>query len=138
MSVLLIRQLRGPASAAAAELPSHVAGHPLECQDCDSLQALVRCLQHAHRSQPAWVLIENGSTDAEQWASHGAAVGKALEALPAPYIEIAGNDADTLDAHLHPQHAAAALIVCNHDTARACQLSLAIAARRLQMNEERS
>ncbi|WP_448135019.1 hypothetical protein [Stenotrophomonas rhizophila] len=55
----------------------------------------------------------------------------ALEALPAPYIEMASNDDDALDEHLHPQHAPTARVVCSSGRDDACRLSLAIAARRL-------
>lgn len=81
------------------------------------------------------MLIENSPTDDAQWALHGRSVCNALDALPAPYIEIARNDADTLETHLHPHHAATAVVVCSTGTDEARHLSLAIAARLLS-NEQ--
>lgn len=134
MSILLIRHARRTPLPDTSPLPAEVAGHALSCKDCDSLPALVDCLQHAHDSQPAWVLIESTAANAQQWDTHGAALRAALEALPAPYIEIARSEADALDTHLHPQHAPAALI-CGTAPEAARPLSLAIAARRLQAPE---
>ncbi|WP_411849486.1 hypothetical protein ACLB90_10725 [Stenotrophomonas sp. LGBM10] len=132
MTILLIRHTPPSAAPDAAPLPARVAGHRLACHDCDSLPALVRCLQAARRSRPAWVLIATTAVAAPQWARYGAAVRAALDALPAPYIEMASNDDDALDERLHPQHAPAARVVCGRSREEACQLSLAIAARRLQ------
>jgi len=134
MTILLIRHARDTPAPDALPLPSQIAGHVLSCQQCDSLPALVRCLQHAHRSQPAWVLIEAAAANEQQWTQHGPALCAALDALRAPYIEIARSDADALDTHLHPQHAPVVL-VCGGEREHACQLSLAIAARRLQAQE---
>lgn len=134
MTILLIRHAPDAVVPGTSPLPAKVAGHALSCQDCDSLPALVRCLQHAHRSQPAWVLIEVAAANEQQWSAHGPALCAALDALPVPYIEIARRDADALDAHLHPQHAPVALI-CGSVRDDACRLSLAIAARRLQAQE---
>ncbi|MGH8053816.1 MAG: hypothetical protein ACREP4_07835 [Stenotrophomonas sp.] len=134
MTILLIRHTHHTPVPDALPLPAQVAGHALTCEQCDSLPALVRCLQHAHRSQPAWVLIEAGAANDQQWAAHGPALCAALDALRAPYIEIARSDADALDTHLHPQHAPAVLI-CGSEPEHACRLSLAIAARRLQAQE---
>ncbi|MCD9085521.1 hypothetical protein [Stenotrophomonas sp. SY1] len=134
MTILLIRHARDANAPDTSPLPARIAGHDLSCQDCDSLPALVRCLQHAHRSQPAWVLIEAAAANEQQWTLHGPALCAALDALPVPYIEIARSDADALDTHLHPQHAPAVL-VCGSTRDEACRLSLAIAARRLQAQE---
>ncbi|MGV6494119.1 hypothetical protein ACTUVK_000649 [Stenotrophomonas rhizophila] len=132
MTILMIRHTPPGAAPDAAPLPARVAGHRLACRDCDSLPALLRCLQRAQRSRPALVLIATAAVDAPQWARYGRALRSALEALPAPYIEMASNDDDALDAHLHPQHGPTARVVCSSGRADACRLSLAIAARRLQ------
>lgn len=134
MTILLIRQRHEANLPDALPLPVELAEHMLSCQHCDSLPALLRCLQHARRSQPAWVLIEAAAANQEQWQTHGAALCAVLDALPAPYIEIARSDADSLDSHLHPQHAPEVL-VCGSNGEHACRLSLAIAARRLQAQE---
>lgn len=134
MTILLIRRAPDAIVPDTSSLPAQVAGHDLSCQHCDSLPALVRCLQHAHRSQPAWVLIEIAAANEQQWSAHGPALCAALDALPTPYIEIARRDADALDTHLHPQHAPVVL-VCGSERDEACRLSLAIAARRLQSQE---
>jgi len=135
MTILMIRHAHSCAVADTPPLPAQIAGHALCCQNCDSLPALLRCLQHAQRSRPAWIVIETGAANAEQWALQGAELCAALDALPAPYIEITRNDADTLDSHLHPQHAPAALI-CGGAADASRQLSLAIVARRLRAAEE--
>lgn len=135
MTILMIRHTPPGAVPDAALLPATVAGHRLACRDCDSLPALVRCLQRARRSRPAWVLIATTAVEAPQWARYGNALRAALDALPAPYIEMAANDGDALDAHLHPQHAPTASVVCSSGQSDACRLSLAIAARRLQAME---
>ena len=134
MTILLIRHARHADASRHAPLPVQIAGHALQCQDCDSLPALLGCLHQTQRSQPAWVLIEAAAANEQQWAQHGPALCAALDALPAPYIEIARCDADALDTHLHPQHAPVALI-CGGAHQQACELSLAIAARRLQSVE---
>ena len=92
---------------------------------------MAHCLLNARQQAPHWVLIENTATDDTQWALHGRSVRDALDALPAPYIEIASNDADTLENHLHPHHAATAVVVCSTGTDEARRLSLAITARLL-------
>ncbi len=131
MSILLIRPTRP--HARPLPLPARVGGHALHCRDGDSLPALLHCLRQARSSRPAWVLIETASADARQWDRHGRALCAALDALPAPYIEMACNDGDALDAHLHPQHAPAVLVCAGPE--QACQLSLAIIARRLRATE---
>lgn len=136
MSLLLIRHTRETALPDTFRLPAEVAGHRLECCHCDSLPALASCLHEARHSQPNWVLIENAATDDAQWATHGRAVCNALDVLPVPYIEIARYDADTLEAHLHPHHAATALVVCSSGNDDARRLSLAIAARLLSRNQD--
>ena len=112
-------------------LPAQLAGQPLQCLHCGSLPALAQCLQSAQRQAPSWVLIENSATDEAQWALHGRTVCNALDALPVPYIEIARSDADTLETHLHPHHAATAVVVCSTGTDEARRLSLAITTRLL-------
>ena len=131
MSVLLIRHTRHPAVPDASLLPAQLAGQPLQCLHCGSLPALAHCLHNARQQAPHWVLIENTATDDAQWALHGRTVCSALDALPAPYIEIASNDDDTLEAHLHPHHAATAVVICSTGTDEARRLSLAIATRLL-------
>lgn len=131
MSVLLIRHTRNPAVPDASLLPAQLAGQPLQCLHCGSLPALAQCLYNARHPAPTWVLIENTATDDTQWALHGRTVCNALEALPAPYIEIASNDADTLETRLHPHHAATAVVVCSTGTDEARRLSLAITTRLL-------
>ena len=135
MTILLIRHTPSNAVPDASPLPARVAGHRLACRDCDSLPALVRCLQRAQRSRPALVLIATAAVDAPQWARYGHALRAALDDLPSPYIEMASNDDDALDEHLHPQHAPAARVVCSSGRQDACRLSLAIAAHRLQAVE---
>ena len=135
MSVLLIRHTRNPTMPDASLLPAQVAGQPLHCLHCGSLPALAQCLHNARQQAPNWVLIENSATDAAQWALHGRTVCNALDALPAPYIEIASNDADTLETHLHPHHAATAVVVCSTGTDEARRLSLAIATRLLSAGQ---
>lgn len=135
MTILLIRHTPSNAVPDASPLPARVAGHRLACRDCDSLPALVRCLQRARRSRPAMVLIATAAVDAPQWARYAQALRTALDDLPAPYIEMASNDDDALDEHLHPQHAPAARVVCSSGRQDACRLSLAIAAHRLQAVE---
>jgi len=135
MTILLIRHTPSNAVPDASPLPARVAGHRLACRDCDSLPALVRCLQRAQRSRPALVLIATAAVDAPQWARYGQALRTALEDLPVPYIEMASNDDDALDEHLHPQHAPAARVVCSSGRQDACRLSLAIAAHPLQAVE---
>lgn len=130
MSVLLIRHTQKPMPDASF-LPAQLAGQPLQCLYCASLPALAQCLQHARQHAPSWVLIENSAADAAQWTLHGRSICNALDALPAPYIEIASNDADTLEAHLHPHHAATAVVICSTGTDEARRLSLAIATRLL-------
>ncbi|WP_315386425.1 hypothetical protein [uncultured Stenotrophomonas sp.] len=127
MTILLIRQ----PSPDPLPVPDQLAGHPVQCQHCATLPALVACLREATHSAPAWVLIETASAEPAQWVAHGQALRAALDALPTPYIEMAANDDDGLDAHLHPQHAPAATVVCSSGRADACRLSLAIAERRL-------
>ena len=127
MTILLIRQ----ASPEPLPVPAQLAGHAVCCEDCATLPALLQCLQQARDSRPDWVLIEAAAAEASQWAAHGPALCAALEALHVPYIEMAANDDDGLDAHLHPQHAPAARVVCSSGRADACRLSLAIAERRL-------
>ncbi len=131
MSVLLIRHTRNPTVPDASLLPTQLAGQPLQCLHCGSLPALARCLDNARQQAPSWVLIENTATDEAQWALHGRSLCSALDALPSPYIEIARSDADTLEAHLHPHHAATALVVCSTGTDEARRLSLAITTRLL-------
>lgn len=131
MSVLLIRHSRNPTVPDASLLPAQLAGQPLQCLHCGTLPALARCLHNARHQPPAWVLIESSATDEAQWALHGRSVCNALDALPAPYIEIARSDADTLETHLHPHHAATAVVVCSSGTDEARRLSLAIATRLL-------
>ena len=131
MSVLLIRHTRNPTMPDASLLPAQLAGQPLQCLHCGSLPALAQCLHTARQQAPDWVLIENSATDDAQWALHGRSVCNALDALPAPYIEIASNDADTLETHLHPHHAATAVVVCSTGTDEARRLSLAITTRLL-------
>ena len=131
MSVLLIRHTRNPAMPDASLLPAQLAGQPLQCLHCGSLPALAQCLHNVRQQAPDWVLIENSATDDAQWALHGRTVCNALDALPAPYIEIASNDADTLETHLHPHHAATAVVVCSTGTDEARRLSLAITTRLL-------
>lgn len=128
MTILLLRQ----PSPDPLPVPAQLAGHAVHCQDCATLPALLQCLRQARESQPAWVLIETGAAEPAQWAAHGRALCAALDALPAPYIEMAANDDDGLDAHLHPLHAPVARVVCSSGREDACRLSLAIAARRLQ------
>lgn len=135
MTILLIRNARQGAAPGTSRLPATVAGHVLSCHGCDSLPALARCLQHAHGSQPAWVLIEAAAANEAQWQAHGPALRAALDALPAPYIEFARSEADAMDTHLHPQHAPVVL-VCGTESEQSCQLSLAIAVRRLQAKKE--
>ena len=130
MSVLLIRHTHKPIPDASF-LPAQLAGQPLQCLYCGSLPALAQCLLHARQHAPSWVLIENTATDEAQWALHGRSVCNALDALPSPYIEIARSDAETLVAHLHPHHAATALVVCSTGTDEARRLSLAITTRLL-------
>ncbi len=132
MSILLIRQ--APQGVPPAPLPARIGGHALHCRDGDSLPALLDGLHQARDTRPAWVLIETAVAGAPQWDQHGQALLAALEALPVPYIEMVRNDADALDAHLHPQHAPA-VVVCTAQRDQARQLSLAIAARRLQAME---
>lgn len=127
MTILLIRH----ASPEPLPVPTELAGHPVCCADCATLPALLQCLQQAHDTRPDWVLIEAARAEPAQWAAHGQALCAALEALPVPYIEMAANDDDGLDAHLHPQHAPAARVVCSTGRDDACRLSLAIAERRL-------
>ncbi len=128
MTILLLRQ----PSPDPLPVPAQLAGHAVHCQDCATLPALLHCLQQARHTAPAWVLIETASTEPAQWAAHGRDLCAALDALPAPYIEMAANDDDSLDAHLHPLHAPAAQVVCSSGRDDACRLSLAIAACRLQ------
>ncbi|MEG2805582.1 hypothetical protein [Stenotrophomonas sp.] len=132
MTILMIRHTPPGAAADAGALPARVAGHRLACRDCDSLPALLRCLQRARHSRPALVLIATTAVEAPHWARYGQALRSALEALPVPYIEMASNDDDALDTHLHPQHAPTARVVCSSGHADACRLSLAIAAHRLR------
>ncbi|MCR2273858.1 hypothetical protein NSX50_24695, partial [Salmonella enterica] len=66
MTILLIRHTPSNAVPDASPLPARVAGHRLACRDCDSLPALVRCLQRAQRSRPALVLIATAAVDAPQ------------------------------------------------------------------------
>lgn len=127
MTILLIQS----ASLEPLPVPAELAGHPVHCAECATLPALLQCLQQAHDSRPDWVLIEAVPVEPAQWAVHGQALCAALEALSVPYIEMAANDDDGLDAHLHPQHAPAARVVCSSGRADACRLSLAIAGRRL-------
>jgi len=134
MTILLIRQ----ASPDPLPIPAQLAGHAIHCEHCATLPALVQCLREATRSAPEWVLIETAATAPTQWAEHGVALRAALDALPAPYIEMAANDDDGLDAHLHPQHAPAARVVCSSGRDDACRLSLAIAERRLLSAAERA
>ncbi|AMJ58101.1 MULTISPECIES: hypothetical protein [Stenotrophomonas] len=136
MSLLLIRHSRETVLPDTFQLPAEIAGHRLDCCHCSSLQALAACLREAGSRRPQWVLIENASTDEAQWATHGATVCNALDLLPVPYIEIARHDADTLEAHLHPSHAATALVVCSSGDDDARRLSLAITARLLQRGQE--
>ena len=135
MSLLLIRHSRETALP-DFQLPSEIAGHRLECRHCNSLPALAACLRDASARRPHWVLIENASPDDAQWATHGAVVCNALDLLPAPYIEIARHDADTLEAHLHPSHAATALVICSSSDEDARRLSLAITARLLNSRQD--
>ena len=134
MTILLLRQ----PSPDPLPVPAQLAGHAVHCQNCATLPALLQCLHEARESQPAWVLIETGAAELAQWAAHGRALRAALDALPAPYIEMAANDDDGLDAHLHPQHAPAARGVCSSGRDDACRLSLAIAERRLLSAAERA
>ena len=127
MTILMIRQ----ASPEPLPVPVELAGHAVCCADCTTLPALLQCLQEAQASRSDWLLIEAASAEAAQWAAHGPALRAALEALPMPYIEMAANDDDGLDAHLHPQHAPVARVVCSSGRVDACRLSLAIAERRL-------
>ncbi|MBT2767704.1 hypothetical protein J7J08_08630 [Stenotrophomonas sp. ISL-67] len=127
MAILLIRQ----PSPEPLPAPVELAGHAVHCQHCATLPALVQCLREARHTAPDWVLIEPADADPSQWAEHGHALCAALDALSAPYIEMAANDDGGLDAHLHPQHAPAATVVCSSGRADACRLSLAIAERRL-------
>ena len=127
MTILLLRQ----PSPDPLPVPAQLAGHAVHCQDCATLPALLQCLRQAREGQPAWVLIETGAADAAQWAAHGRELCAALDTLQVPYIEMAANDEDGLDAHLHPQHAPAATVVCSSGRDDACRLSLAIAERRL-------
>lgn len=127
MTILLIRQ----ASPDPLPVPAQLAGHAIRCTHCATLPALVTCLREATHSAPEWVLIETASAEPAQWVEHGQALCAALDALPVPYIEMAANDDEGLDAHLHPQHAPAATVVCSSGRDDACRLSLAIAERRL-------
>jgi len=128
MTILLLRQ----PSPDPLPVPAELAGHTVHCQDCATLPALLHCLQQARHTAPAWVLIETTPAAPAQWAAHGRDLCAALDALPAPYIEMAANDDDSLDAHLHPLHGPVAQVVCSSGREDACRLSLAIAARRLQ------
>ncbi|WP_312327068.1 hypothetical protein [Stenotrophomonas sp.] len=127
MTILLIRQ----PSPDPLPVPAQLAGHPVLCQHCATLPALLQCLHEARLSAADWVLIEAAAVEPAQWMEHGQALCAALDALPAPYIEMAANDDGGLDTHLHPQHAPAATVVCSSGRADACRLSLAIAERRL-------
>ncbi len=129
MTILLIRQ--ASPQGAPDVVPAQLAGHAVFCQDCSTLPALLACLDQARDSRPDCLLIEAAHIDAVQWAEHGPALCAALDALPVPYIEMAANDDDGLDAHLHPQHAPVARVVCSSGRDDACRLSLAIAERRL-------
>lgn len=129
MTILLIRQ--ASPQGAPDLVPTQLAGHAVFCQDCSTLPALLACLDQARDSRPDCLLIEAAHIDAVQWAEHGPALCAALDALPVPYIEMAANDDDGLDAHLHPQHAPVARVVCSSGRDDACRLSLAIAERRL-------
>jgi len=129
MTILLIRQ--ASPQGAPDLVPAQLAGHPVVFQDCATLPALLACLDQARESRPDCVLIEAAHVEPAQWAVHGKALCAALEALPVPYIEMAANDDDGLDAHLHPQHAPVACVVCSSGRDDACRLSLAIAERRL-------
>lgn len=129
MTILLIRQ--ASPQGAPDLVPAQLAGHAVFCQDCSTLPALLECLDQARDSRPDCLLIEAAHVDPVQWAEHGPALCAALDALPVPYIEMAANDDDGLDAHLHPQHAPVARVVCSSGRDDACRLSLAIVERRL-------
>ncbi len=129
MTILLIRQ--ASPQGAPNLMPAQLAGHAVVFRDCATLPALLACLDQARESRPDCVLIEAAHVEPTQWAAHGQALCAALDALPMPYIEMAANDDDGLDAHLHPQHAPVARVVCSSGRDDACRLSLAIAERRL-------
>ncbi|AWH51879.1 hypothetical protein C1924_01070 [Stenotrophomonas sp. ESTM1D_MKCIP4_1] len=127
MTLLVIRH--APSSAPRPQLPPHLSGHRVLCNDCASLSEVRQCLCQARAAD--WVLLDVGVADEAQWQAEGHALQAALEALPAPYIELQAPHEPGLEARLRLQHGPAAVVADQRSQQAGYPLSLAIVGRRL-------
>ncbi|WMJ71266.1 hypothetical protein [Stenotrophomonas sp. 24(2023)] len=131
MTILVIRH--APPSAPSPMLPAQLAGHRVLCTSCTDLAGLRQCLCQPQAMTADWVVIDVGVADEMQWQDEGAALGDAIEHLPAPYIELQSPAQPGLEARLHLQHGPAAIVVDQRSQQAGYPLSLAIVGRRLAM-----
>lgn len=131
MTILVLRH--APSSAPLPMLPSQLAGHRVLCTSCTDLASLRQCLCQPQAMAADWVVLDVGVADESQWQHEGAALGDALEHLPAPYIELQAPAQPGLEARLHLQHGPAAIVVDQRSQQAGYPLSLAIVGRRLAM-----
>jgi len=125
MSVLI---LQGPGAHAGTVPCAHHSTQRIRCADIGSL---IHSLRAARDADIELVLLDSGAIGREQDRPHWPALRAAIDALPAPYIELHDNTADELQPWLHPQHQPLATVITPGDPARAYAMSVAIATRRL-------
>lgn len=130
MSVLI---LQGPGEPPGdASLPPAIcAGHATQRVRCADIASLIAGLHAARQVDTELVLLDSGAICGAEHRAHWPALRAALDALPAPYIEVHDTAADELQPWLQPHHLPIATIIDAGDRARAYALSAAIATRHL-------
>jgi len=129
MTILVIRH--AAASQPLPVLPAQLAGHRVLCTSCTTLAGVRQCLCEPQALRADWVVLDVGTADDAQWDGESAALGTALECLPAPYIELQGARDPGLEIRLKLQHAPAAVVVDQRGQEAGYPLSLAIVGHRL-------
>ncbi|MET0290365.1 MAG: hypothetical protein ABW178_12115 [Pseudoxanthomonas sp.] len=129
MSILVIQGPGLAGDAAMSSLLSVTAHDHLDIAACDSLEALLRCLASERARSAALVLLESCELDQAQCTCCGPALRDALDALPAPYIELHDCAHQGWEDWLQPRHAALAVVAIRDDRRARYAMALAIAQR---------
>lgn len=133
MTVIVIRH--ATPSRVPPRLPAHVGNHPVVCKDCSDVEEIRQCLCQIDAQPRDWVVLELGAVDEQQWCEQAAALGHALDQLPAQYIEVQATCELDLQSRLRLQHAPAAVVVDHRKAQGGYPLSLGIIRHRLAMED---
>lgn len=131
MTFLVLRH--APSAGPVPILPAQLAGHRVLCRSCTDLASLRRCLRQPQAISADWVVLDLAVADEAQWQHEAAALGDAIEHLPAPFIELQSPAQPGLETRLRLQHGPAAIVADQRSQQSGYPLSLAIVGRRLAM-----